>query len=269
MKNDAFGDRMKAYEAATEINLMPGLPVVARIDGRSFHTFTRGMKRPYDEGMSNMMIDTARRLAIETNPVIAYTQSDEITLIWYAEGKSQIWFNGRHSKMVSNLASLATLYFYQSCMWHKPDYCTKNPSFDCRVFGVPTKQEACNCLIWREQDATKNAVSMSARAYYSDKECHGKNGREKQEMLFQKGVNFNDYPRFFRRGTILVPVTKTHGRDELDLSKLGPKHPAKNNPNFTFERTEWESVDWPVLTKISNLVDIIFDGAVPCTKASK
>lgn len=259
MKNDKFGDRMKSFEAATEINLMKGLPVVARIDGRSFHTFTRGMKRPYDEGMSRMMIETARSLAVETNPLIAYTQSDEITLIWYAEGKSQIWFNGRHSKMVSNLASLATLYFYQSCMTYKPDYCNKNPSFDCRVFGVPSKQEACNALIWREQDATKNAVSMAARAYYSDKECHGKTGSDKQEMLFQKGINFNDYPRFFRRGTILAPVTKTLGRDALDLPKLGEKHPARTDPNFTFNRTEWEAVDWPILTKITNLVDVIFD----------
>lgn len=265
--NDTLGDRLKSYEAMTEIQLMPLLPVVARIDGRTFHTFTRGMKRPYDEQMTNAMIRTATKLAEATDARIAYTQSDEITIIWYSDNtKSQTFFNGRHSKLVSNLASMATLFFYQEVLKNMPEYAKRNPTFDCRVFNVPTIQEACNVLIWRELDATKNAISMASRAFYSDKECHGKNGSDKQEMLFQKGVNFNNYPESFKRGTYVIRKQTETAFTAEEIEKLPAKHAARTNPDLKVRRQMFVAVNLPIITQIVNLVDVVFNNEDPILK---
>ena len=261
---DDFGDRMKMYENMSTFNLMPLLPVLARIDGRSFHSFTKGMERPYDPLLSNMMISLATILGKETNASVVYTQSDEISLLWYSEDrKSQIWFDGKHSKMVSQLAALATLYFYRLVLGLIPDYADRLPSFDARVWNVPNKTEAANVFLWREMDATKNSISMAARAMFSDKQLHGKSGEEKKKMLSEKGVNWDDYHSSFKRGTFiqrrknLIPFTA----EEIEL--LPPKHEARANPNLKFERSEWVKLDMPPFVKVKNREQVIFDGAAP------
>ena len=266
-EKDSLGNRVKTYEALAEIGFMPALPIIARIDGRSFHSFCKGMTKPYKMEMSQAMIATAKRLAFETNAVIAYTQSDEITLVYYSTSpESQIFFNARHSKMVSNLASMATMYFYQEVLKHMPELADRNPTWDCRVFSVPSTDEACNVLLWRELDATKNAISMAARAYYSDKELHGKNGNEKQEMLFQKGVNFNDYPIFFKRGTFIRRKSVSTAFTAEEMNMLPEKHEARTNPNLKIVRQIWEAEGLPQFSKITNRVDVVFSGSVPILK---
>jgi len=150
MQHTEFSNRMKEYEAMTSIRLMPMLPTFARIDGRAFHSFTQGMEKPYDVKLHNAMKNTTRILTKETNACLGYTQSDEITLAWYStDYKSQIWFDGKHSKMVSQLAALATLYFYRACELMLPDYCERLPSFDARVWQVPNTDEGANVFLWR------------------------------------------------------------------------------------------------------------------------
>ncbi|KKL92895.1 hypothetical protein LCGC14_1880070, partial [marine sediment metagenome] len=107
--SDNFGDRMKMYEKAESgRRFMPLLPVYARLDGRSFSRFTKGFNRPYDKRMSEAMIDTTKYLVEETNALIGYSQSDEISLVWYSDSiDSQIFFDGKIQKMVSVLAALA------------------------------------------------------------------------------------------------------------------------------------------------------------------
>ena len=84
MAKDGLGDRCKGYEAADAgRRAVRGQPLIARLDGRAFHTFTRDLKRPYEHGMSIAMIETARYLLDEMNALVGYTQSDEITLAWY------------------------------------------------------------------------------------------------------------------------------------------------------------------------------------------
>jgi len=120
---DVFDDRMKMYESKTDIRLMPLLPTFARVDGRAFHSFTKGMDRPFDMAMIACMRYTAMHLAKETNALMTYTQSDEITMCWYSGNiNSQIWFDLRHSKMVSQIASLATLHFNRACEVLLPSY---------------------------------------------------------------------------------------------------------------------------------------------------
>jgi len=101
--SDSLGDRMKLYESAeASRRFMPLLPVLARIDGRCFSSFTKGMERPYDSVMTDMMIATTAALVSETNACMGYTQSDEITLAWHSTDlKSQIFFDGRIMKMTS------------------------------------------------------------------------------------------------------------------------------------------------------------------------
>lgn len=267
--NDSLGDRMKAYEAATEFRLMPLLPTLARVDGRAFHSFTRGLRRPYDEAFTNCMLETAGALARETNACMAYTQSDEITLAWVSnDPKSQIWFDGRHSKMVSQLGALATLYFYRACRaWLPAEYAAKLPTFDARVWQVPTRMEGANVFLWREWDATKNSISMAAHSVFSPAELHGKNGSQKQEMLFmQRGINWNDYPASFKRGTYIQKrqVFRKFSAEEIDA--LPPKHQARFNPELLVERSEWAILDLPPLASIANPDAVIFNGASPCLR---
>lgn len=99
-------------------------PIIARMDGRSFHTFTKGLKRPFDKNFSDCMIKTTELLVKETGACIGYTQSDEITLVWYnGNPTSQIWFDGKVQKMVSQLAAQATLFFYREVVKRLPRLC--------------------------------------------------------------------------------------------------------------------------------------------------
>lgn len=136
MTNDSLGDRMKAYERAEAgRRFMPLLPVYARIDGRNFTRFTRGMERPFDRRMVDAMIETTRHLVDTTLPRIAYTQSDEISLIWLTERyDAEIFFDGRIQKMCSVLAAMTTARFMQEATRLLPGYEARLPCFDCRVF---------------------------------------------------------------------------------------------------------------------------------------
>ncbi len=265
---DQLGDRMKLYENMGERRLMPLLPVLARIDGRAFYSFTRGMQRPFDPFFNHLMIETTRYLIEETGACMGYTQSDEITLAWHStDVKSQVWFDGRIAKMTSQLAAQATLWFNHLLNdVYKSLLAQRLPTFDARVWTVPNRTEGANVFIWREWDATKNSITMAASTLYSHSELQGKNGSEKQEMLFQKGVNWNDYPVSFKRGTYVQrrTVTKPFTTEELD--KLPEKHEARTNPSLTFKRSTCTVLDMPILTTVSNREDVIFAGAEPIVK---
>lgn len=265
MDPTSLGDRMKLYEAAEAgRRLMPLLPVIARIDGRSFSRFTRDMKRPYDERMSRLMIDTTRFLVEETCALIGYTQSDEISLLWHSsDTKSQVFFDGRVQKMTSVLAGLSTAYFNRALSVRMPEHADALPVFDCRVWNVPTREEAANTFLWREQDATKNSISMAARAYYSHEELHGRSGRQMQALLLEKDVNWNDYPRFFKRGTFVQRRSIRRAFTAAELDALPPKHHARTEPELEVERSETVELELPPLGRVQNRVEVLFEGAHP------
>lgn len=259
---DNFGDRMKEYERQeTARRFMPGVPVYARIDGRSFSKFTKGMMRPYDIAMSNAMIATTKYLVDQTHACVGYTQSDEISLCWLTEtSDSQIFFDGKIQKMVSILAAMATAKFsdYGRELW--PDrFENMLPVFDARVFQLPSKVECANAFLWREFDATKNSISMAARSVYSHKELNKKNGSEMQEMLWQKDINWNDYPAFFKRGTFVQRKPKWVELDAETLAKI----PEDHRPTGPVQRHEIVELDMPPFAKVINRVDVIFDGVGP------
>lgn len=264
---DSLGDRMKSYEARECDRLfMPHLPIYARIDGRCFSSFTAGMDRPYDKQMADCMTETCRLLVHETHALAGYTQSDEISLLWHGEHMDeQMLFGGKVFKLTSVLASLATSAFTRAALPIWPyRFNGRLVSFDCRVFQLPNKVEASNAFLWRELDATKNAVSMAARAICGHKELHEKNGAEMQELMFSRGVNFNDYPSRFKRGQFVI---RHKVYKELDAETLA-RIPEDKRPTGPIERRIIESVDMPKFSTVTNRVHVLFDGAEPIVENS-
>lgn len=207
MSFDDLGDRMKGYEDVPRIRLVPRMPVILRLDGKAFHTLTRGMQKPWDERFQRCMWDATRALCAEIQGVqVAYTQSDEISLflIDYKALDSCAWFDYGLQKMVSVSASIATDAFKDSFRALFPDRVEKAKiRFDSRAFNLP-REEVTNYFIWRQQDAVRNSISSAAQSVYSHGELHGKSQKEQQELLFQKGINWNDYPTAQRRGVCCV-----------------------------------------------------------------
>ncbi|MBN9118159.1 MAG: tRNA(His) guanylyltransferase Thg1 family protein [Planctomycetes bacterium] len=263
---DGLGDRMKRYEGAEAgRRLMPLLPVLARLDGRAFHSFVRGLDRPFDRRLSELMIDTATFLVRETNAAVGYTQSDEITLAWVPEGyDAQVFFDGRVQKMTSTLAALCSAHFNRRLPAFLPaEFAERLPVFDCRVWNVPTLEEAANTFLWRELDAAKNSVSMAARVYYEHAELHDRSGAEMQELLWKKGVNWADYPTFFKRGTFVRRWKVSRPFAAAELEALPQKHAARSDPALVVERSECGPLDLPPLSKVGNRVGVLFRGEEP------
>jgi len=263
--NDALGDRMKLYEMAEAgRRFMPLLPIMARVDGRAFHSFTKGLKRPFDPDMTEGMIQTAKALAEDTGACMVYTQSDEISLAWHSiDIDSQVWFDGRICKMTSQLAALATLHFYRFVLERMSWYAFKKPSFDARCWQVPNRTEGANVFLWREWDATKNSLSMAAATFYSHSELHGKNGAEKHDMLHAKGINWNNYPASFKRGTYIQRRKVSTPFTAEEIEQLPEKHHARQNPGLVIERTRVMVLDMPPLASVTNREAVIFEGAEP------
>lgn len=260
-----LGDRMKAYESVeSNRRLMPTLPIIARLDGRAFHTFTSGMERPFDSRLRSCMVIATRQLVEETGASMGYVQSDEVTLAWHhTTHDSQMYFNGRIAKLTSVLAASMTLHFYRALLSQMAQYSDRCPTFDARVWNVPTREEAANVFLWREWDATKNSITMAAEQFYGPDELHGLNSNERQELLFQKGVNWNDYPPEFKRGTYLQRRTIGIPFQPIDASKLPPKHAYHTNPDLRIERSVCGPVPMPPFGTVVNREEVVFDGKRP------
>ena len=198
-----IGERMKQYEEG-EVKFDGNKPVIARIDGRAFHTFTKGLTKPFHRGFMNTMIMTARDLMNETHAVCAYVQSDEISLVFYAPMPwSQIYFAGRKDKMNSVLASQATYSFNQLKNVLIPERLSTPALFDCRTFEVPDKTEAVNYLIWRYMDCMRNSVNVLAHCTFGHKHCQGKNPVVLKKELDEAGSSWYDLGMKERFGTFL------------------------------------------------------------------
>ena len=245
--HDNLGTRMKEYyEAIPKTRLMRRTPVAIRIDGKAFHTFTRGFAKPFDEVLGNAMVRTMEHLCKNIQGcVFGYTQSDEITLLLidYQTFETDAWFDYEVQKMCSVAASMATMafnkYFSEEVSEHigskDPIFITdaeiklidtysraveKGAMFDARCFNIP-KEEACNLVYWRQLDATRNSIQMVGQANFSHSELQGKSCNMIQDMLHeQRGINWNEYPIRWKRG---VAWTKELGIDWI-MPTLKGKH---------------------------------------------
>lgn len=236
-KNDALSARMKGYEYVSRIYLTRRTPVIIRIDGKAFHSFTRGFQKPFDEIFVKSMQDTMKYLCENIQGcVLGYTQSDEITLVLvdYQNRDSCAWFDNNIQKMASVSASMATMAFNKLfshnvedlesnlAQEHETDGMTewvktmlsyyrvyrtalkKGAMFDSRAFNIP-KEEVVNCLIWRQIDSTRNSIQSVGQANFSHKQLLGKTCNDIQDMLMlEKGINWNDYPTHLKRGSCCI-----------------------------------------------------------------
>lgn len=263
---DDLGDRMKLYEGQESgRRFMPKLPILARLDGRSFHSFCKGLDRPFDERFKDLMVHATKYLVEETNALVGYRQSDEITLCWYSDDiKSQVFFDGRIQKMTSILAAMATARFNRLLSEYLPDKAHLMPTFDCRVWQVPTLEEAANVFVWREQDAVRNSIQMVGQANFSHKQLQGKGCNEIQEMLFQeKGINWSNYPAWARRGTYVRKIRVARPFSAAEIDKLPAKHEARTNPDLKVERWVWDDREMPKIVLVTNRVETLFRGEDP------
>lgn len=263
--SDDFGNRMKLFEMAEAgRKLMPLLPIVARLDGRTFSKFTKGMDRPYDVLFSSIMMNVTKYLVEHTNANIGYTQSDEISLVWHTDNfKVQTWFDGRIQKMTSQLAAQASVKMNQLVALHMPDFAYRMPTMDARVWNVPNKIEACNALLWREQDATKNSISMAAQHYFSHKQLLHKNSNDKLDLLHENGINWNDYPSFFKRGVYFGRRVFDTKLTVEELNSFPEKHHVRTNPDVVVSRGAVVNLEMPPFSQVTNKIGVVFDGESP------
>lgn len=261
---DSLGDRMKSqFEDRTRISVLRKTYTLIRVDGKAFHTYTRGLKRPFDQGLIEDMNETAAYLCKNIQgSKFAYVQSDEISVLVtdFDSITTDMWFDGNLQKMASVASSLATAKFNQlrmkrSC-WDGADVdgyldaddLEKFPlaCFDARVFQIPQSVEVENYFIWRQQDAVRNSISSVAQSLYSHKELEGKSSNQKQEMIFQKGINWNDYTSREKRGGFIERV-------EIKVDPFMNPHPSLGKKNTTNKdsgiRKKWQSVECPIFTQ--------------------
>jgi tRNA(His) guanylyltransferase len=265
MKFDTLGDWCKWLERNFSPEVMiPTLPVIIRLDGENFHNWTKGLKRPFDEGLIDLMRDTAKELVKETNAVVAYVQSDEITLILYSPDKEQsIYHDGKKQKILSKLTGKCVTYFNDNRPTYLPEH-NKNANFDCRIYQTPTLKDAVNQIIWRELDASKNSVSMLAQHHFSHKSLEKLNTKQRQERLFQeKGINWNDFEPKFKRGSYVMRKKLNIPFSKEEIEQLPLKHQARKNPDLVIERSVIQFVDMPIFSKIENKVGVIFNNEEP------
>ena len=239
MLKDDLGQRMKIYyEEIPKSKLMRRTPVAVRLDGKAFHTFTRGFEKPFDEVLGRAMRETMKYLCENIQgTVFSFQQSDEITLILidYQTLNTSAWFDYEVQKMCSIAASMATMAFNKFFekevnKWINQAFPTdylgyntgkisvanielrdaymkslnKGAMFDARCFNIP-KEEVTNLIYWRQLDATRNSIQMVGQANFSHKELQNKSCNDIQDMLMiQKGINWNDFPTHLKRGSCCI-----------------------------------------------------------------
>lgn len=220
---DSIGDRMKEnYENRAKTQLLRRTPVIIRLDGNAFHTFTKEFNKPFDEILILTMQKTMLALCkLVQGCVLGYTQSDEITLVLtdYTKLETSAWFDYEIQKVCSVSASIATLAFNRCFLneiqkkYESISELTasvyyqawlKGALFDARCFNIP-KEEVTNCLLWRQQDATRNSINAVGQAYFSHRELQDLNVNQIQDKLFkEKGINWNDLPIYLKRGSCCI-----------------------------------------------------------------
>ncbi|HMG64173.1 MAG TPA: tRNA(His) guanylyltransferase Thg1 family protein [Streptosporangiaceae bacterium] len=233
----ALGERMKGYEAVHRAVLPRRTHSLLRIDGRAFHSYLRGCRRPFDEAFMADMDAVAEAVCAEiSGAAFAYTQSDEISILItdFAQLTTQPWFGGVVAKVLSVSASLATAVLNERR--------GGRALFDARVFTIGDPVEVANYFLWRQRDAVRNSISMAAQARFSHALLHGVSSGGMQELLFaEAGINWNDYPDGCKRGRVTVRQVGERPVEYVDKR-------TKETVQTTAVRSWWETQAAPHFT---------------------
>lgn len=291
MDRSSIGTRMKSYEDAQKTYLTRRMPVMIRVDGNAFHTFTRGFERPFDSIMAESMQRTMKYMCENISGcVLGYTQSDEITLLLidYKKKNQGAWFGYVKRKVETIAASMATMAFneaFSDVITEKisedimkvqndeetekvKDYYFKyvkkcgRAMFDARAFNIP-EFEVVNEFIWRQQDCTRNSIQSVGHANFSDKKMHKKNMSQIQDMLMlKKGINWNDFPTFLKRGSCCIKEDYFIPENELPenhRNNLSPRTLDPEEDEYGVWRSRWViDKEIPIFTQNKNYVNDLF-----------
>lgn len=271
-KYDALGKRMKDYEMRTRSYLPRRSNIVIRIDGKAFHTYTRGLDKPFDNDLMEDMAKVTKYLCENIQGAkFGYTQSDEISILFtdYDDIKTNAWFDGQVQKIVSVASSLAASKFNQLRIirelnnmsdFRKDDIISmienkRLGDFDARVYTLPEPEEVVNYFIWRQNDATRNSISMLAQSEFSQNQLNKVNTNQMQDLLFeQKGINWNDCKIIEKRGTGILRKNTTWVAP-IDNKSFKPNQILDNmlyDPDTMklFNRSLWSiDTEIPILTQ--------------------
>lgn len=252
----SLGDRMKRYETTTRALLPRRTYSLLRVDGRAFHSYLRGARRPFDEVFMADMDAVAEALCAEiSGAVFAYAQSDEVSVLFtdFASAGTEPWFGGVVSKQVSVSAALATAVLNE----RRPG---GRALFDARVFTVADAVEVANYFVWRQRDAVRNSISMAAQAQFPHRRLQGVSSGGMQELLWSEaGINWNDYPVGCRRGRVTVRKTGPRETSYTD-GRTGSKKTtvcvrswweSSGAPRFTASSDGWLAEVLPVLPALA------------------
>ena len=291
MFNISIDNRMKEYYEKRNRNFLTRrTAVIIGIDGKAFHTYTKRLNKPFDFGLIEDMQQTTKFLCENIQGCkFGYVQSDEISLLLtdYDTFQTAAWFDYCQNKIESISASMTTGFFNyfqfrryftdgirehfnEEIDWENfrisiGDICNYFPlgkvqpaNFDSRCFNIP-KEEVANYFIWRQQDATKNSISMLAQSLYSHHELHGKNGNEMQEMSFQKGINWNDLPTSQKRGTaVYLAQTRKDLTGKITFDKLKETVEVvwEDGERYGIYANEWKiDLESPIFTQNRELIE--------------
>lgn len=231
----ALGDRMKKqYEDRSRIYLQRRTYTIIRIDGKAFHTYTRGLEKPFDTQFCHHMDRTALYLCRNIQGAeMAFVQSDEISVLLtdFENINTEAWFDANLQKMCSIASSMATAAFNSMRLG-------KVALFDSRVFQIPDRTEVENYFIWRQRDAVTNSIQALAQSLYSQSELHNKNCNDLQEMCFQKGKNWNDLRAGYKRGRLIAQVQNYLNADQPE----GLRWAIEDCPDFLKQREVFEGL---------------------------
>lgn len=275
---DSLGDRMKGnYEDRFRTFLPRRTNIIIRIDGKAFHSYTKGLQRPYDMPLMEDMNETTKYLCENIQGAkMGYVQSDEISILMtdYDDISTHAWFDNNLQKMCSIAASMATAKFNQlrtvrayknsAIVMEAKDFSKiKLATFDARVFIIPESEEVVNYFIWRQQDATRNSISMSAQSMFSHKQLHGKSTNQMQDMMMlEKEVNWNNYPTRFKRGSAFIKTEiQSLAKDFKFSNKKGTDDlhaTVPIDPERIITRRGWSEIDTPIFSQDRDFVKTTF-----------
>lgn len=254
---DPLGDIIKQYERESETRPTGDLPIIVRLDGKKFSSWTKGLRKPYDVRLSEIMKQVTIKLVEFSCAKIGYTQSDEITLVLLKPSeRGQVLHGGRYQKLASTLASYASNIFnalVRNYFGGIPEkYDEQDPLkylavFDARVFEVPDLETAAVALEWRAEDCRRNSVSCAAQAQFSHSQLQKKSTCEMKDMLRKIDQPWEDLPEFYRNGFTVKKVTVTGKFTTEEIESLPEKHAARTNPDLEVTRSRLTTITSSIL----------------------
>lgn len=245
IKKDPLGARIKNnYENITRYELPKRTYTILRLDGRAFHTYTKGLKKPFDESLSNSIDQATIKLMNEiSGSVMAYNQSDEISILLYdfATIQTQPWFGNNLQKICSVSASILTAWFNHFEKCERPLKSLNFGIFDARAFTIPERIEVLNYFLWRNADCRRNAISMVGQSLFSHKDLQKKSGQQVIDMIYAKtGKKYDDsYSDFNKNGRLILKregiwVVEAAWNFMQDKETL-----LKSIPQYSYEKTTY------------------------------